>query len=59
MGINCRVRKLIKSTAKADNGPRALEARNGCRRDTRRPELSESDHSALPEKGYRPVLLPV
>src|SRR5207245_4942831 len=58
MGINFRVRKLIESTAKADNGPSALEARDGCRRDTRRPELSEANHSALPEKGYSPVLLP-
>ena len=59
MSIDRRVRKLIESTAKTDNGPSALEARNGCRRDTRRLELSEADHSALPEKGYRPVLLPV
>jgi hypothetical protein len=59
MGIHFRVRKLIESTAKTDNGPSAREARDGCCRDTRRPELSEADHSALPEKGYRPVLPPV
>jgi hypothetical protein len=59
MGIHFRVRKLIESTAKTDNGPSALEARDGCRCDTRRPELSEANHSTLPEKGYRPVLLPV
>ena len=59
MGVDRRIGKLIESTAKTDNGPSALEARDSCRRDTRRPELSEADHSALPEKGYRPVLLPV
>jgi hypothetical protein len=57
MSIDRRVRKLIESTAKTDNGPSALEARNGCRRDTRRLEFSQADHSALPEKGYRPALL--
>ena len=59
MGVDGCVRKLVESAAKTSNSPRALEARNSCRRDPRRPELGEADHSALPEQGYRAVLLPV
>ncbi len=59
MRIDCRIGELINSTAKTHDSPGAFQPRDSRRRDALCPELSQANHSALLEQGYRSILLTV